>query len=93
MKVNNNYNPLISPLSCSPNLCWELMLLGDLFAKKNVSFWDCLQAHCDRSFQDFFCLLPVDRTPASWYLETHGFVLSGPRLSDLEEFQLQKKVY
>lgn len=34
MKVNNNYNPLISPLSCSPNLCWELMLLGDLFAKK-----------------------------------------------------------
>lgn len=35
-----------------------------------VSFWDCLQAHCDRSFQGCFCLLPVDRTAVSWYVQS-----------------------
>lgn len=32
LKVNSNYNPLMSPASCS-NSCWELIFLGHLLAK------------------------------------------------------------
>lgn len=66
MKANDTYNALMSPVSCSPDSCWELILLGHLLAKSLTlgfptgSLWQALP----RLF------LSAAWTAASWYLQS-----------------------
>lgn len=36
LEVNDNYSPLMSPGSCTPDSCRELTLLGHLLAKRLI---------------------------------------------------------
>lgn len=50
----------MSPVSCSPDSCWELILLGHLLAKSLTLGLSSLiyKAQPERPFQDCFCLQP-----------------------------------